>query len=68
MKAFYLQGGLDYSKMNAPSKMAVKALASMLSKKKDATPETKEMAEIISHSCDYSDEKYVEPIVNYMRE
>lgn len=64
--AFYCQGGLDYSKMKAPSKFAMKALVTSISKKKDATPKDKAMLEMISHSYDISDEKYIEPIVQYI--
>ena len=63
MQAFYLQGGLDYSKMKLGSKLMMKMFASMLRKKKDATQSEKEMAALIAHSYDLSDEKYIEPIV-----
>ena len=66
IKAFYCQGGLDYDKMKTPSKLACKALVSMLNKKKDATQKEKDMAEMLSHSYDISDEKYIEPIVEYV--
>ena len=66
IKVFYCQGGLDYSKMKGPYKMAMKAFASMMRKKKDATDDEKIMAEMISKSYDISDEKYVEPIVEYI--
>lgn len=68
IRAFYCQGGLDYSKMKMPSRLAMKSFASILKKKKDASQKEKDMAEIISHSYDISDEKYVEPIVKYLRE
>ena len=66
IRSFYCQGGLDYEKMKAPSKFACKALVSMLNKKKDATQKEKDMAEMLSHSYDISDEKYIEPIVDYV--
>lgn len=66
IKAFYCQGGLNYSKMKTTSKLAMKAFASMLGKKKDASDKEKTMAEMISHSYDISDEKYIEPIVEYL--
>lgn len=66
MKAFYCQGGVDYTKMKAPSKLAMKALAMAISKKKDATEKERDMAEMISHSYDLSDEKYIEPILRYL--
>lgn len=66
IRSFYCQGGLDYDKMKTPSKLACKALVSMLNKKKDATQKEKDMAEMLSHSYDISDEKYIEPIVEYV--
>ena len=66
IRAFYCQGGLDYDKMNKPSKMAMKMLISILNKKKDQTEKDREMVEMISHSYDISDEKYIEPIVEYV--
>lgn len=66
IRAFYCQGGIDYSRMKTPSKLAMKALASALSKKKDASQKEKDMAEMISHSYDISDEKYIDPIVQYI--
>ena len=66
IRAFYCQGGLDYDKMNKPSKMAMEMLISMLNKKKDPTEKDKAMAEMLSHSYDISDEKYIEPIVEYV--
>lgn len=66
VKAFYCPGGIDYSKMKLPSRMAMKAFVSMLNKKKDASAEEKEMASMIAKSYDISDKKYVEPIVEYL--
>lgn len=66
--AFYCQGGIDYDRMKMPSRLAMKAFASTLSKKKDATEKEKAMAEMIAHSYDISDEKYIEPIVEYLSE
>lgn len=37
IQAFYCQGGLNYDRMNAPSRLAMKALCAVLKKKKDAT-------------------------------
>ncbi len=65
IRAFYCPGGIDYSRMKTPSKLAMKALSAALSKKKDASQKEKDMAEMISHSYDISDEKYIVPITNY---
>lgn len=66
IRTFYCQGGLDYSRMKLPSKMAMKSLASSLSKKKDASQKDKDMADMISHSYDISDEKYIDRIIQYL--
>lgn len=67
-KAFYCQGGIAYEKMKLPAKLAMKAFASMVRKKKDATEQEKKMGEMISHSYDISDREYIMPIVQYVRE
>ena len=67
-KAFYCQGGLSYEKMKLPSRLAMKAFAAMIKKKKNATEQDKKMGEMISHSYDISDKKYIMPIVKYLRE
>ena len=54
--------------MKPPAKLAMKAFATMVRKKKDATPQEKEMGEMISHSYDIADKKFIEPIVDYVRE
>jgi menaquinone-dependent protoporphyrinogen IX oxidase len=66
IKAFYCQGGIDYDKLKAPTRMVLKMFAKSLSKSKD--PKTRETAEYISHSYDISDVKFVEPIVDYLGE
>lgn len=66
-KAFYCQGGLCYEKMKLPSRLMMKAFASMVRKKKDADERDKKMAEMLSHSYDIADKKYIEPIVEYVK-
>ena len=66
IRAFYCQGGFNYEKMNAPSKLAMKMFISTLKKKKDATEEEKKMVEVMSSSYDISDVKFIEPIVDYL--
>lgn len=51
-----------------PSKLAMKAFASAMRKKKNQTEDEKVMAEMISHSYDIFDIKYIEPIVEYLSE
>lgn len=66
VKAFYCQGGFNYERMGLPSKLAMKAFASMINKKKDKTEEDRIMGEMITHSYDISDEKFLDPIVAYI--
>ena len=67
IRAFYCQGGFNYEKMNAASRLAMKMFVGALKKKKDATEEEKKMAEMISVSYDISDIKYIEPIIEYLQ-
>lgn len=66
-KVFYCQGGLSYEKMKLPYKLAMKAFASMIRKKKDADEKEKTMGEMISHSYDIADKKFIMPIVRYFK-
>lgn len=66
VKAFYCQGGYNYEKMDAPSRLAMKMFAKMLKSGKEQTEEEKIMADMISKSYDISDPKYIEPIVEYV--
>lgn len=68
ISAFYCQGGLSYENMKLPSKLAMKAFASMVRNKKNPTQQEKQMGEMISHSYDIADEKYIEPIVAFIME
>ena len=66
-KAFYCQGGLDYEKMSLGSKMLMKTFSAMLKGKKTKDEDEKAMIEAISESHDFSNPKYIEPIVAYMK-
>ena len=66
IKAFYCQGGFNYERMNAPSRLAMKMFVSALKKKKDPTEEEKIMTEMVAKSYDISDEKYLEPLIEYL--
>ena len=66
IRAFYCQGGFNYERMNAPSRLAMKMFVSALKKKKDPTEEEKIMTEMVAKSYDISDEKYLEPVIDYL--
>ncbi len=63
VNAFYCPGGFNYEKMSAKSKFMMKMFLKVLSAKKEKTEEDKIMIEMISHSYDIADKKYIEPII-----
>ena len=65
-KAFYCPGGLNYEKMSFGGKIAMKAFAAMMKKKKAETEADKFMAEKLSDSFDISEKKYLDPIISYI--
>ena len=67
VKAFYCPGGFNYEKMSGFSKFMMKMFTTMLANKKDASKAEKNMAQMISHSYDISDKKYIEPILAVLK-
>ena len=67
VKVFYCQGGLSYERMNFFSRITLKMFAKALASKKDASESERKTAEMISHSYDISDKKYIEPILAELR-
>ncbi|WP_022932258.1 flavodoxin domain-containing protein [Treponema bryantii] len=67
LKTFYCPGGFNYEKMSGFSKFMMKMFTTMLANKKDASEAEKNMAQMISHSYDISDKKYIEPILAELR-
>ena len=65
---FYCPGGFNYEKMSAPSKLAMKMFIKALKAKKDKTEKEQEMIKMISSSYDISDKKYIEPILECLKE
>lgn len=61
-KVFYCQGGLNYEKMSTLSKIGMKIFARLV-KIKDA-----QIGQALSNSYDIYDEKYLEPIIDYIKE
>ena len=64
IKAFYCQGGFNYEKMSLPSRLMMKAYANSLKKSKNE--KTREMGNLVDHSFDMSDRKFIEPVVEYI--
>lgn len=67
VKTFYCPGGLNYDKMGAISRIMMKTLLKALNAKKNKTQEDEEMIKMISSSYDIADQKYIEPILTYLR-
>ena len=68
VKSFYCPGGFNYEKMSLPSKLAMKMFVKTILAKKDITEDEKKMAEMMSHSYDISDKKYIEPILAELKQ
>ncbi len=68
VKTFYCPGGFNYEKMSAVSKFMMKMFIKTLKAKKDKTKEEQTMIKMISSSYDISDKKYIEPILQYLKE
>lgn len=65
---FYCPGGLNYEKMPAPSRAAMKMLLGALKAKRNKTEEDRMQIEMISKSYDIADRKYIAPIVAWARQ
>ena len=65
---FYCPGGFNYEKMSAPSRLMMKMFRKSLDAKKEKTEAESVMIQMISSSYDISDEKYIEPILQYLLE
>ena len=65
---FYMQGGLCYEKMSLPDRWMMKAFAFFMKKKKDKNEYEKKFEQAIARSYDISDQKYIAPLVAYVKE
>lgn len=64
---FYFPSGLCYEKMGFFDRLIMKMVSKMMQKKKDKTDIEEGFAHAISKSFDDSDKKYIEPLVNYVK-
>ncbi len=67
VKIFYCPGGFNYEKMAVPFQLAMKVFIKTLKAKKDKTEEDEIMIKMISSSYDISDKKYIEPILECLK-
>ena len=64
---FYCPGGLNYEKMNAGSKIAMKMFVKMLDSKKNKTEKDEIMVKRLSSSYDISDKRHIEAILEFVK-
>lgn len=67
VNVFYCPGGFNYEKMSTPSRLMMKMFIKTLKAKKGKTQEELEMIKMISASYDISDKKYIEPILQCLK-
>lgn len=68
VNVFYCPGGFNYEKMSVASKLAMKMFLKALRGKKEKTEADEIMMKMISSSYDISDRKYIEPILECLKE
>ncbi len=68
VRVFYCPGGFNYEKMGVPSRLAMGLFRTALRGRKEKTEEEKVMLNMISRSYDISDRRYIEPILQAIRE
>jgi len=64
---FYMQSGLNYSKMGVGDYLIMKALAKMLSSKKDKNSEEAGCEQAIGSSYDISSREYIAPLIQFIQ-
>ncbi len=65
---FYFHSGLNFEKMGFMSKALLNMMKNMLEKKADKTPEDEGMLETFRESKDFSNQKFIEPLVTLIKE
>ena len=68
LTVFYCPGGFNYEKMSAASKLMMKMFIKALKAKKDKTEDDEIMIKTVSSSYDISDKKYIDPILECLKE
>lgn len=66
IRFFYFRGGFDYSKLNLFDKMLMSLLKLKIKSKKDLTPDEKGMLAIYDKPVDFTREKIIDELINYV--
>lgn len=65
---FLLRGGFDYKRLSFVDKLLMSILRLMLKSKKNPTPDEKGMLAVYVKSVDWTNKKYIDPIVKMCNE
>ena len=68
VNVFYCPGGFHYEKLPVLSKLIMKVFLKMMKTKKEKSEMEREMIKMLSTSYDISDKKYIEPILQCLRQ
>lgn len=66
MPFFYMRGGLDENKISLPDKLLLKIIKRMIKSKDKRSEADQELIDIIGTSVDYTDKKYINPMLDYI--
>ena len=65
---FYMEGGFRFEDLKLPVRMMLKALKKSAAKKENPTKQDRFMAEVLGTSFDHSNQKYVEPLIEAVKQ
>ena len=65
---YYMTGGFKFEKLNILIKGMLKGLKKSVAKKENKTPQEQFMAEALGTSFDYTDKKYILPLINEVKD
>lgn len=64
---FLLRGGFDYNKLTFIDKILMQGMKIYLKRKKEPTADERGMLNAYTHSVDFTDKKYIEPIIDEVK-
>jgi menaquinone-dependent protoporphyrinogen IX oxidase len=64
---FYFQGGINYEKMNIPSRLIMKTFSSTIEKQMNKSKVNTDNPVSIRESHDITDKKFIEPLITYVK-
>lgn len=67
IKFFYLRGGFDYNRLNIVDKLLMTLLKWKLKRKKELTSDEKGMLAAYSQPIDFTNKKYIDEVITYIK-